>query len=83
MDRTPRPANWNMRSPLPFPSTAQQLWRLSCIREAQSSTLLDEISTAIALAHASGRVKMVNIWGANWRANPHGSLTYCGVASAR
>lgn len=77
----PHHANWNIPSPppIPFPTTPQRAWRLACIREAEQATMLEDMKVALALAFAARSPKIVEIEGCRWRANPQGTLTYCGA----
>lgn len=87
----PAAANWN--APfllLTYPHDSAKTARLAAIPATSlaplsenthaNAAVLEHIGVALALAYAAGRARMVEIEGCRWRANPHGSLTYCGAA---
>lgn len=87
----PPAANWNaLFTLLAYPLTDEKAQRLSSLSETAlapvvsgvvvEDDILNHIRTALALSYAAGRARTVEIEGCRWRANPHGSLTYCGAA---
>jgi hypothetical protein len=91
LPQPPFAANWNAIFTLfHYPLDDEKAQRLSLLPKAETTSALDQsmaedetlnhIRTALALSYAAGRTRMVEFEGCRWRANPYGSLTYCGAA---